>query len=130
MATSIESGMRVRSRGRANIGWSEFLPRYLLIEEALEGRRALELGTLDARSLFRLHDAGASRVVGTSPEPARFEPALFRGRRVELLAMETGRVDFDDGAFDAILVTDLSLELAANGRFLEEVRRVLAPDGF
>src|SRR5690349_21489029 len=102
MSSSIESGMRVRSRGRANIGWSEFLPRYLLIEDALRGKRTLEIGTLDPRSLFRLHDAGATRVVGTSPNASRFEPTLFRGRRVELQAMESGRIDFDAAAFDVI----------------------------
>lgn len=130
MTSTVEGAIRIRSRERANIGWSELLPRYLLIEEALAGRRALEIGILDPRSLFRIHDASAARVVGTSPHAARFEPALFRGRRIELLAMEPGRVDFDNGAFDAIIVSDLSVELAANARFLEEVRRVLSPDGF
>jgi chromosome segregation ATPase len=130
MASSIESSIRVRSRGRANIGWSEFLPRYLLIEDSLRGKRTLEIGSVDVRSLFRLHDAGASRVVGTSPASSNFEPSLIRGRRIEVMVMESGRVDFDDQAFDAILVTDLSLELSSNPRFLEEVRRVLAADGF
>src|SRR5215813_10107434 len=96
--SDFEGGLRVRTRGRANIGWSEFLPRYLLVEDSLHNARTLEIGTVDARSLFRLHDAGASRVVGTSPLASRFEPSLFRGRRIELLAMETGRVDFDDAS--------------------------------
>jgi SAM-dependent methyltransferase len=130
MAASIESALRHRSRGRATIGWSELLPRYLLVEDALSKKRVLEIGTIDLRSLLRIHDAKATRVVGTAPDISRLDSALVRGRRIELSPMEPGRVDFDDQSFDAILVVDLGLELAANARFLDELKRVLSPDGF
>lgn len=130
MAATLEGVFRPRSKSRETITWSELLPRYLLVEGALAKKRVLEIGTIDPRSLLRIHDAKAVRVVGTSPDVGRFEPALFRGRRIEALPMESGRIDFDDRSFDAVLVADLGAELAANARFLEELKRVLAPDGF
>src|SRR5215510_3308778 len=130
MAASIEGARPPRSKSRAAIGWSELLPRYLLVEDALAKKRVLEIGVVDPRSLLRIHDAKALRVVGTSPDVSRFDPALFRGRRIEALPMESGRIDFDDRSFDAILVVDLGVELAASTRFLGELKRVLAPDGF
>ncbi|MCB9651755.1 MAG: methyltransferase domain-containing protein [Deltaproteobacteria bacterium] len=129
MASLIESATRM-PRGQAALSWAEFLPRYLLVEERLRDRRVLEIGTVDARSLVKLHDAGAARVVGTSADPSRFDRSRFHSPSVELLAMDPGRVDFGDRAFDVILVVDLGLQMAHSPRFLEEVKRVLSPDGF
>ncbi len=100
------------------------------MESALHGRRVLEVGTDDPRSLLRLLDAGATRVIGTAPDTGAFDRSRFGSHAVELFAMDRGRVDFPDDSFDAVLVADLSRELAHNPRFLDEVRRVLAPSGF
>lgn len=112
------------------MGWAEFLPRYLLIEDQLKDRRVLEIGTRDPRSLSKLQEAGATRVVGTTVNPGAFERTRFRSPSVELLAMDSGRIDFGDLAFDVILVVDLGIQLSHNPRFLEEIKRVLSPDGF
>lgn len=128
--TAILQGAQRAPRARASLGLGEFLPRYLLVESALAGRRVLEVGTDDPRSLLRLLDAGATRVIGTAPDAGAFDRSRFGSHAVELFSMDRGRVDFPDDSFDAVLVTDLSRELAHNPRFLEEVRRVLAPSGF
>jgi chromosome segregation ATPase len=127
MAASIEG---VFTRRRATLSFGELLPRYLLVEGALAKKRVLEVGTIDPRSLLRIHDAKAVRVVGTAEDVSRFHPSMFRGRRIEVLPMEPGRIDFDDRSFDVVLVVDLAVELAASPRFLEELKRVLAPGGF
>ncbi|MEQ9497097.1 MAG: methyltransferase domain-containing protein [Deltaproteobacteria bacterium] len=128
--TAIIQGAQRAPRARASLGLGEFLPRYLLVEAALEGRRVLEVGTDDPRSLLRLLDAGAQRVIGTAPDAGAFDRSRFGSHAVELFSMDRGRVDFPDDSFDAVLVADLSRELAANARFLDEVRRVLSTDGF
>lgn len=127
MAASIEG---VFTRRRATLSFGELLPRYLLVEGALAKKRVLEVGTIDPRSLLRIHDAKAARVVGTAEDVSRFQPSMFRGRRIEVMPMEAGRIDFDDRSFDVVLVVDLAVELAASPRFLEELKRVLAPGGF
>lgn len=117
-------------RARASLGLGEFLPRYLLVEAALAGRRVLEVGTSDPRSLLRILDAGAARVIGTSPEAGAFDRSRVGSHAIEMFPMDRGRVDFPDDSFDAVLVADLSRELSNNPRFLDEVRRVLSPRGF
>ncbi|MEL7370522.1 MAG: methyltransferase domain-containing protein, partial [Myxococcota bacterium] len=117
-------------RRRTHLGWADFLPRYLLVEAACRGRRVLEVGTQDARSLVRLRDGGAARIVGTTPEPDVVDPGGLLDRKDELLAMEEGRLGFEDDAFDVVLVVDLARQLARDPRFLDEVRRILAADGF
>lgn len=109
--------------------WSEFEPRLGLLQGLLQGRRVLEVGTQDARSLLRLVELGASSVVGTHPEPAKVGHKDALPRSVDLLSMDTGRLDFEDDRFDAVVVADLARAQSTNGRFLRELRRILAPDG-
>src|SRR5438093_640666 len=56
------------------LGWTELVPRYLLVEDALRGRRVLELDVKELRSLIRLSEAGSTRVAlqvdGADPSDA------------------------------------------------------------
>ncbi|MGF1509170.1 MAG: methyltransferase domain-containing protein [Myxococcota bacterium] len=113
----------------STLRWSEFEPRLSLIESNLEGRRVLDVGTRDARSLMRLVSAGASQVIGVCPEPDRCTRRGQLPPAVDLVAMESGRLDFSDGRFDVVIVEDLATECSAQPRFLHELRRVLSPDG-
>lgn len=108
----------------ARFDWTDLWPRYRLVEPFAEGRRVLEVGTRDPRALSELVDAGAQRVVATSPS-AGAETA----QGVELVPMPSGALSFDDNAFDVLLVADLAVEIKANREFLEEARRVVAEDG-
>lgn len=128
--TSVDGGPLRAPRGRAAVGWSEFSTRYLLLEGILKDRRVLEIGTFDPRSLLRLHDLGAGRVIGCTEDASRFDRSRFPSRSIELFGMDPGRIDFADGSFDVVLVVDLAKELSHNPRFVFEVRRVLAKDGF
>src|SRR5688500_2636033 len=84
-------------------GWSELVPRYVLIEEAVRGLRVLEVGARDLRPLARLSSSGATRVAATSENPERFDRSALRGRRIELIAMDRGQLDFEDRSFDVVL---------------------------
>lgn len=107
----------------------EVLPRIAMLEEAVRGRRVLEVDAVELAGLLRLSDAGAVRVAATTARPERFSVASLRGRRIELIAMETGRVDFEDGSFDVAIVSDLARARTANPRFLDDLRRVLDGGG-
>ncbi len=117
-------------RPRSALGWAEFLPRYLLVEAACRGRRVLEVGTQDPRSLVRLKEGGAAKVVGTAQDPQAVDPSGLLQPHGELVRMADGRLELDTDAFDVVLVVDLGRQVALVPGFLEEVRRVLAPDGF
>lgn len=95
----------------------------------MRGRRVLEVDAVEIGGLLRLSDAGAARVAATTTRPERFSVASLRGRRIELVSMETGRVDFEDGSFDLAIVSDLGRARTANPRFLDDLRRILGDDG-
>lgn len=112
------------------LGLSEILPRISLIEEAIEGMRVLELGVQDVGSLLHLDRARPERIAGTSAFVAELDHSKLAGRRVELIHMDRGRLDFPSASFDVIVVNDLLENVEANAQFMNEVCRVLAPDGF
>jgi len=114
----------------SSLGFSELMPRYVLIEDAIRGQRVLEVGTTDPASLLRLSAAGATRIAATHEKPDRFDRVALKGRRIELLPMASGQLDFDDHSFDVILVPDLITSLAGNPSFLSDLRRVMSPGGF
>ena len=118
------------SRARESLLAGERAARYIWLEEALRGRRVLEIGTEDTQSLSRLFAAGARQVVGTTPDPARLAVRHSRTPSTEWVVMDSGRADFPDASFDVALVVDLARELDAQPRFLEELSRVLSPEGF
>jgi SAM-dependent methyltransferase len=114
----------------SGLGFSELVPRYVLIEDAVRGQRVLEVGSVEPEGLLRLAAAGAAKVTATVERAERHDRARLRARRIELVTMDVGQLDFDDHSFDVVLVPDLLSSLAANPDVLRELRRVLAPDGF
>ena len=120
----------LKHRRRATFGWAEFLPRYLLVESAFRGRKVLEIGTQDPRSLTRFKEHGATKVVGTAPDPRVVDPTGTLESTGDLVAMKDGELRFADRTFDVVLVVDLGRQLAHAPHFVEEVRRVLSPGGF
>jgi chromosome segregation ATPase len=109
--------------------WNELRPRLSVLEPHVKGRSVLEVGTADVRSLLWMHQAGATRVTGCCPDPEAIDIGGRLPRTVELVAMDGGRLDFADGRFDAVVVPDLVDQWLQNPRFLDELHRIVAPDG-
>jgi SAM-dependent methyltransferase len=129
--TSFIQTLRPNQGGRKRVlGLSEILPRISLIEDSIEGLRVLEHGVQDVGSLIHIERAGAERVAGTSGQTDVLDRAKMSGRRIELINMDDGRLDFPSASFDVIMVNDLAGSAEANPDFFSELRRVLAPDGF
>ena len=118
---------RFYGRGRS----SELLPRYVFIEPLLEGRRVLELGVVDVASgapAAHLVERGAKSVLSLG----RDEAAVVAARKEyggAGLVFRAGIVDeLADGAFDLVLVHDVSMVLGDTAA--SRLSRLLAPGGF
>ena len=110
------------------ISLGEILPRLALLEDLVRNLRVLEVGVRDVRSLLQLEEFGAEQIIGTYVAPVEMHDSI-ESQAIELVAMDRGVLEFASASFDCIVVNDCDKELAANAAFLDELRRVLAPDG-
>jgi ubiquinone/menaquinone biosynthesis C-methylase UbiE len=99
--------------------------------EALAGR-VVELGAGTGAS-FRHYPAGVEEVVAVEPEPylRGLAERAARDASVRVSVVDAGaeRLPFEDGAFDAAVVSLVLCSVADQGRALVELRRVLRPGG-
>ena len=105
------------------------LRRDFLIAELNPGERVLDLGSGEGRFTAELSRAGA-RATGAEVAEAAIERA--RGQYPELdfrLVPFDGPLPFEDNAFDLVWASEVIEHVADTGRWLSEVRRVLAPGG-
>ncbi len=108
------------------------LPRFLFLEETLEGRRVLEVGATSFALAEVLIALGAKRVV-CAVDDDHVETLREAGapRGVDVRRVRDGVLPGDDGAFD--LVIDFTLPQALAGPDAErdaEIARLLSEDGF
>lgn len=100
------------------------------VTEGLTGE-VLEIGAGTGRN-FRYYDEGA-RVVALEPDASMRERARRRASRarvpVEVVEGDAQRLPFDDGSFDAAVVSQVLCSIPDPGRALAELRRVLRPGG-
>jgi ubiquinone/menaquinone biosynthesis C-methylase UbiE len=100
-----------------------------LLSTARPGTRALDLGCGDGAFTGDL--AGrCGEAVGADVAQAALRRARTRhpGLRFELVPFD-GPLPFDDGAFELVWASEVIEHVADTGRWLSEVRRVLAPRG-
>jgi SAM-dependent methyltransferase len=87
----------------------------------------LEVGCGTGRNL-PLYPDGV-RLVGLEPDPAPLERARARAPGVPLVVASAEALPFRDGAFDTVVSSLVFCSVDDPLRGLEEVRRVLRPDG-
>jgi SAM-dependent methyltransferase len=109
---------------------AEHLGRYLWAGQAVRGQDALDAGCGMGYGLALLNRLGASSVTGVDVE----EEALEEARRSFGDFASCHRADlavlpFDDDSFDLITCFEVIEHVADQKRALEELRRVLRPDG-
>jgi ubiquinone/menaquinone biosynthesis C-methylase UbiE len=102
--------------------------------EAFQGvkGRVLELGIGTGRNI-PLYPATVAHLVGIDPDQAMLDQAAERARKVslqvDLIAASAEDLPFEENSFDAVVATLVFCTIPDPVRALQEVRRVLKPDG-
>src|SRR5262249_22207987 len=107
------------------------LPAYVYLSDLWEGRNVLEIGSGDGASAAYLARSGAAQVLGLDRVAQNVDLARARQRGTNLsfaAVADFAALDLDDRSVDVICVPSGG-ELARWPTFLDEARRVLAPDG-
>ncbi|RMH40394.1 MAG: class I SAM-dependent methyltransferase [Deltaproteobacteria bacterium] len=118
------------AHGKDLAPWLRRLAVYRYAAAAIDGKRVLELSCGAGRGAAFLADLGASRVVGVDEDRSAVAaptPAAARDG-VDLRAGRYGSLEFDDGAFDVVIVPD-GAPVLRRRPVVDELRRVLAADG-
>ena len=110
--------------------WGDVLPRYAFLETVFEGKKVLEIGCGDGSGTFFLKNRGAKEVVGTDLEGPEFEAARKhrKVRGVSFKPFDGQRLDSPESSFD--VVVDFHLSASMSPEFLDEIQRVLKPEGY
>ena len=107
----------------------EALRRRFALAHVGRGQRVLDLGCGAGDLAADIARSGA-RVTAADVAPAALDRARRRHPELELcLVAIDGPLPFDDGAFDVVWASEVIEHVADTGRWLSEVRRVLAPRG-
>jgi SAM-dependent methyltransferase len=105
--------------------------RYLLAASLAAGRDVLDAGCGSGWGTALLAEAGATSVVGLDVDEQALEGARRRTAEagVELQSGDLAALPFDDASFDLVVCFETIEHLARPDAALEELRRVLRPDG-
>jgi GT2 family glycosyltransferase/SAM-dependent methyltransferase len=124
--------------GERCVPWSEdvqvvyeHLHRYLWAAEIVAGRRVLDLASGEGFGAAILSET-AAEVVGADNDPVTIEHARLN-YEADNLSFTVGDArhlrEFEDGSFGAVVAFELLEHLDQQDRALDEIQRVLAPDG-
>ncbi len=106
------------------------LSKYLYVAELIPRRRVLEIGCGDGASASFLMEHGAREVIGIDRSEAAVRAGEERGLPpgVRLSVAGYRSLALPDGGVDLVLVPDGAEVLRGSG-YLDEIRRVLSPEG-
>jgi GT2 family glycosyltransferase/ubiquinone/menaquinone biosynthesis C-methylase UbiE len=109
---------------------AEHRARYHWAASAAAGKQVLDAGCGVGYGTRILADAGAARVVGVDRSGDAVEAAAARvGDRAELVVGDLQALPFEDRSFDLVACFEAIEHVADAERALDELRRVLSPDG-
>jgi SAM-dependent methyltransferase len=110
----------------------EHLHRYSYASELLKGKRVLDLAAREGHGTWLLSNT-AQTVVGLDADETVVQQAASRHRRDNLQFLAGSGLNIPisgDQAFDAVVCFDAIEEATNLQRLLNEVKRVLTPEGF
>ncbi len=110
----------------------EHLHRYLWAAELVEGRRVLDLASGEGFGAAVLARSARS-VVGVDIDKRTVEHSRlnYKMRGLSFAVADARELStFDDGSFDAVVAFEMIEHVEDQERVLDEIQRVLAPDGF
>lgn len=110
--------------------WHALLPRYMMLEDRIQGAHILDIGCGSGLGSSLLLELGASAVDAIDHRPGVLELARMKHAKehLDFHVMLWEELDFDDDSFDLILCLDPSSPVT-DPNLLREVRRVLKPGG-
>jgi SAM-dependent methyltransferase len=118
--------------GAAGEIWYEHWHRYLFAAPMVAGREVLDIACGEGYGSALLARR-ASRVTGADIAPAAIAHARSRyaGRpNLEFCEADCAALPFADASFDVVVSFETIEHIAAQESFLDEIARVLRPDGF
>ncbi len=127
--------MRLQEWYKERTDGSEVTPRIELMANILgrqrpEVKRLLDIGCGVGEATSYIADkAGASWVGGVELSERARETAAGRGIEVHAVDMNHERLPYDDGSIDAIICGEVIEHLVDTDHLLQEIKRVLTPDG-
>lgn len=138
----VELIRRLAERVKPDPAWTAFLTTHpkAIERRALQhwyaerfvpkGARVLDVGCLPPINLLAMRESGID-AEGVDLNPQRFSQANSReGLTVKKCNIETERLPYDDGGFDAVVFTEVLEHLRIDIPFtLREMHRVLKPGG-
>jgi SAM-dependent methyltransferase len=111
--------------------------RIILAGESLSGKRVLDIGCgAGGAELLLVREYDAANVVGIDIIPQLVERArqlseeAGLARRIQIKAVEPGRLPFKRAAFDVVFTKDSLLHVPDKLEIFREIYRVLRPGGF
>lgn len=108
---------------------AEHVARYALAARLVEGKRVLDGGCGVGWGTAMLLDAGASSASGIDLAPDAVADARQRVPRGHFVQGDLARLPWDDATFDVVVCFETIEHVARQGQALDELARVLAPDG-
>ena len=109
----------------------EIQARYVLAAPLAAEKRILDLGGHSVAGLLLLAQSEPAEIAVTHTQ-ARTLHRELEASGIEGIEVKSdgATLPFDDAAYDLIVCHDLGERLLADGNFLDELRRVLSPDGY
>lgn len=110
--------------------WHSLLPRYVLLEDRIDGKQILDIGCGTGIGSSLLLEMGAASVNGIDHRPEVIELARVKHAKqgLNFQVMFWEELDFADNTFDQVLCLDPTSPVT-DPSLLGEVRRVLRPGG-
>lgn len=108
---------------------AKHVARYALAAQLAPGRRVLDAACGAGRGTWWLMRAGAASASGVDISAEAVAHAKDRAPQAEFIKGDLASLPWDDGAFDLVVCFEALEHVVAQRESLEELARVLAPDG-